>query len=494
MKRSKVFLAVDLGAESGRVMAGAFDGERLRMEEARRFPNLPARTGNTLYWDALRLWNEIQAGIAQAAQTWGESLTSIGVDTWGVDFALLDSRGELVSNPVHYRDTRTEGCMESLFQRVPREQVFEQTGIQFMRLNTLYQLESLARGNAPALKIAQRLLFMPDLFHYWLSGEAENEFSISSTSQCYDPRAGNWSSTLLQSVGIPSDWFGEVQPPGTVLGDLQDSIRSETGAPPMKVVLPASHDTGSAVAATPLQGAHDAYLSSGTWSLLGVEVPQPVINADALEANVTNEGGAFGTFRLLKNVMGLWLLQGCRRAWAKAGRDYSYVDICAMAERAVPFLCWVDPENESLFAPDDMPAAIQAFCQRTGQPVPESEGQIARCALESLALKYRHVLRQLERLSGRSLRVLHIVGGGSQNRLLNQWTANATGLETFAGPVEATAAGNALLQAVGLGDLKGSSDLREVVRRSFPQEVYTPVEMRAWEESYERWLTFTQTR
>lgn len=484
----EVFLAVDLGAESGRAMACLFDGERVELQEIHRFLNVPVRAGEHLFWDILHLWNEIKTGLAKAYQAYGESLKSIGVDTWGVDFGLLDERGELAGNPYHYRDHRTEGMMEAVFEIVPREQVFHLTGIQFMRLNSLFQIYSMVHSRHPQLQIAKQLLFMPDIFHYWLSGVRTNEFTISTTSQCFNPRAGDWALDLMQALGIDPQWFSPVRMPATPLGGLSAVVSSEINASAGKVqvVLPASHDTGSAVAATPLSNVKTAYLSSGTWSLLGVEVQQPVINETSLRYNFTNEGGAFGTYRLLKNVMGLWLLQECRRAWARAGSPFSYEQLIELADQSEPLCSFVDPDDATFLAPESMPDAIRAYCLRTGQPAPQTEGAIVRCALESLALKYRWVLECLEELTGETpIHTLHIVGGGSQNRLLNQWTANATGREVIAGPVEATAVGNALLQATGLGRLTGAEEVRKVVRQSFSLEHYEPREPDRWNEAYQ---------
>lgn len=488
----EVYLAVDLGAESGRAMACLFDGQRIELQEIHRFLNVPVRAGEHLYWDVLRLWHEIKTGLAKAYHTYGESLKSVGVDTWGVDYGLLDERRDLIGNPYHYRDHRTEGMMDAVFEIVPREQVFHRTGIQFMRLNSLFQIYSMVRSRHPQLQIAKQLLFMPDIFHYWLSGVRANEFTIATTSQCFDPRAGDWAVDMLQVLGIDPQWFSPVRMPATRLGDLASLVVSELGigASQVQIVLPASHDTGSAVAAAPLSGANAAYLSSGTWSLLGIEVPQPVINGTSLQYNFTNEGGAFGTYRLLKNVMGLWLVQECRRAFARSSTDYSYEQLTELAEQSEPLRSFVDPDDPLFLAPESMPDAIRAYCLRTGQPAPQTEGEFVRCALESLALKYRWVLECLEALlGGIPIRTLHIVGGGSQNRLLNQWTADATGREVVAGPVEATAAGNALLQAAGLGRVTDAEELRQIVRQSFTLEHYEPQNQERWDEAYQRFAS-----
>lgn len=487
---SVVFLAFDLGAESGRAIAGELEEGQLKLVEVHRFPNGPVRVGDHLYWDALYLWREVKTGLARAAQTYGRRLISVGVDTWGVDYGLLDAKGELVGNPYHYRDSRTEGMMEAVFQRVPREQIFEQTGIQFMRLNTLFQLFSSVVSGTPQLQIAKSLLFMPDLFHYWLTGVKIAEFTIATTSQLYNPRKGDWATELLDALGIPTHLLVPLCPPVSLLGGLLPSVAEEVGAREVQVVAPACHDTACAVAAVPMSGPNAAYLSSGTWSLLGMEVSEPVITEVALRSNFTNEGGVFGTYRLLKNVMGLWLLQECRRAWSREGHEEPYERLSAKAQAAEPFRSLIDPDDETFLAPKHMPSAIRAFCARTSQPLPETEGQFVRCILESLALKYRWVIEKLQELTGQPIEVLHIVGGGSQNRLLNQWTADAMGKAVIAGPVEATAIGNVLLQAVALGYLGTHADLRAVSRRSFPLETFEPHPDPRWEEAYDRFLSY----
>ena len=454
-------LAVDLGAESGRVMAVHYDGNTLRLEELHRFPNTTVTVRGTLHWDLLRLWRDIQEGIAK-----GQALhpASIGVDTWAVDFGLLDAQGELIGNPVHYRDRRTDGMMEQVFARVPQAEVFEQTGIQFLPINTIYQLMSLVTRGSPQLAAAQTFLTIPDLLNYWLTGATVCEFTNATTTQLFNPRTGMWATDLIDALGLPPRIFPEVVPPGTRLGTYE-------GIP---VIAPATHDTGSAVAAAPTQTAQYAYISSGTWSLVGLEVPEPIINAAALAANVTNEGGVYGTYRLLKNVMGLWIIQQCRATWQARGQAYSYAELTQLAGEAPPLRSFIDPNDPRFLPPGDLPHEVQAWCAEHGQPVPETPGAIIRCVLESLALAYRAVLETLQALSGRTVDVIHILGGGTQNELLCQMTANASGIPVLAGPIEATVIGNALVQLIALGELSNIAEGRQIVARMGGLKRYEP--------------------
>jgi rhamnulokinase len=486
MAHSLNFLAIDLGAESGRAMLGRFDGHRLELSEMHRFVNGPVRLSDGLHWDVLRLWTEIKRGLAQAIREQGIDLAGIGLDTWGVDFALLDAQGALVSNPHHYRDGRTDGMLEEAFRRVPRAEIFEHTGIQFMQINSLYQLLSMVVGGSPALKIAETFLTMPDLFNYWLTGRTCCEFSIATTTQCYDPRKGNWAVPLLERLDISPHIFPELVPPGTILGELLPPVADEVGARALPVIAPACHDTGSAVAAVPAAGSDFAYISSGTWSLMGAELAEPAIDEKSLAHDFTNEGGVGGTFRFLKNITGLWLVQECRRTWARRGETLSYDDLTHMAAQAEPLRSLVDPDWADFLKPGDMPARIREFCRMTGQPVPEDKGAVVRCALESLALKYRWVLACLEEILGRRLEPIHIVGGGTQNRLLNQFAADATGRRVVTGPIEATAAGNVITQAMALGHIGSLEEGRRVVRESFDVETYEPAGGAEWDEAYGR--------
>ena len=486
MAEATHYLAIDLGAESGRVIFGTLEAGRLQLEEVHRFANGPVRTPDGLHWDVLRLWSEIKHGIALAVRSYAGQIAGMGLDTWGVDFSLLDRNGALLGNPYHYRDSRNNGMLEEAFQRLPREQIFEYTGVQFMQINTLFQLISMVKSASPALQAAETLLMMPDLFNYWLTGAKVSEFSIVSTSQCYDPRLGDWSRPLLQTMGIPAHIFAPIVQPGTILGPLLQAVAEETGAGRIQVIAPACHDTGSAVAAVPATEAEYAWISSGTWSLMGTDSSVPVITPQCLKFNLTNEGGVNGSIRLLKNIAGLWLVQESRRTWAAQGEELSYGDLTDLAAQAAPFRSLVDPDAAVFSPPGDMPERMRVFCRRTGQPVPESKGEIIRCALESLALKYRSVLEMLESVTGRHMQALHIVGGGTRNRLLNQFAANATGLRVVTGPVEATAIGNILLQAIALGHLSSLAEARQVVCQSFDVETYQPQDRPDWVAAYQR--------
>ncbi len=491
MARALRFLAADLGAESGRVMVGGFDGDRLTLSEAHRFDSRPVPLPDGLHTDALRIFTEIRAGLGVAARSGGE-LAGVGVDTWGVDFALLDGSGRLLGNPYHYRDCLGSGILERTLARVPRAEIFHATGIQLLELNTLFQLALLQERGAAELAAAGRLLMMPDLFSYWLGGRAVNEYTIATTSQCFDTRAGNWARGLLERLSLPVAIFGEVVPPGSVLGRLRAEVAEETGAGALPVIAVGGHDTALAVAAVPARGRDFAYISSGTWSLLGAEIDEPCIDDASLAANFTNEGGVGGTIRFLKNLCGLWLVQECRRAWAKGGAADSYDDLASMAAMSPGFRSLVDVDAPDFAAPGDMPSRLQAFCRRTGQPLPETKGEIVRCALDSLALKYRYVLATLEGILGRRLAPLHVVGGGARNRLLCQLAADATGRTVVAGPVEATAAGNVAMQAMAVGELGSLAEARALVGRSFEIETYEPRKGAAVGDAYARLVRMMQ--
>jgi len=466
-------------------MLGRFDGRRtLQLEEVYRFPNLPARVLDSLHWDPLRLFNEIKHGLALCARQAGGALSGIGIDTWGVDFALLGDDDELLGNPFHYRDRRTEGMLARAFERVPREEIFERTGIQFLPINTLYML--LSMQGTPALEAAQTFLTLPDLFNFWLSGRKACEFTNATTTQLYDQRAGDWARPLIEKLGLPSHIFPPVVQPGTVLGPLFHSIAEEIELESVPIIAPACHYTASAVAAVPARVKDYAYISSGTWSIVGVETYAPIITPQSLAFNFTNEGGVAGTVRFSKNVMGLWLVQECRRAWAQSGDTLDYADLTALAEKSAPFVSFVDPDDEAFLRPGDMPARLREFCHKTGQPVPEDKGALMRCVFESLALKYRVVLERIEAMLGRRIEVIHIVGGGSQNYFLCQLTADATARPVIAGPAEATALGNVLVQAMALGHFSSLTEAREVVQQSFELVTYEPHPIDEWDEAYRR--------
>lgn len=479
------YLAFDLGAESGRAMLGTLSERGLALEELHRFPNTPVRVFDGIYWDTLRLWHEIQHGLAVAARERALELDGVGVDTWGVDFALLGADGSLLENPRHYRDPRNNGMMEELFRVVPRAEVFAATGIQFMQLNSLYQLYAMKRDGSPALQSAATLLFMPDLFNYWMTGAAKAELTVASTSQFYNPCAKAWAKGMLERLGLPAAMLPEIVAPGTLLGPLLEPLwPSSRGLPP--VYATAGHDTAAAVAAIPAAGEDWCYISSGTWSLMGAELAQPVVNGAALALNLTNEVGVAGRIRLLKNIAGLWLLQECRRAWSLEGAGYSYDELARLAAAAPPFTAIIDPD--AFLQPGGMPEKIAAHCRATGQRPPESHGGFSRAILESLALRYRQVLESIETLLGRRFSVIHIVGGGSRNAVLNQFVADATGRTVAAGPAEATAIGNVLVQAMGSGALPGLEEARAVVRRSWPVAVFEPKPAADWDAAYCKYL------
>lgn len=476
--------AVDLGAESGRVSLGRFDGEHLEIEVIHRFPNRSVRLNGTLYWDLLATYDEILQGMRKAVQTAGAPIASVGVDTWGVDFGILDENGALLGLPVHYRDKRTEGLIEEVTARISREEIFAQSGIAFWPFNSLYQLRALALQHSPVLREGKTLLFVPDLLHYWLCGAKVSERSIASTSQCLGVGEDKWLNSLLASLDIPTNFLPEVVPTGTVLGELLPEVASAVGQEGMQVITPASHDTASAVISTPLVHDDAAYLSCGTWSLLGVESDTPLASQAALEAGFTNEKGIGDSYRFLKNIMGLWLVQQSRAAWARAGETYAYPDLAAMAQEATPFRSWVDPNDQRFFAPDNMVATVQEVCRTSGQPVPESVPEVMRCLLESLAFTYRAAIDNLETLKGISIPTLHIIGGGSQNVTLCQWTANALGRPVVAGPAEGTTMGNLLAQLLALGKVADLAEMRQVVRQSCELQTYEPEDQEAWQQAY----------
>ena len=462
-------LAIDLGAESGRVMAVHLEHGQLRLENLNRFANVPKTFDGTMHWDVVGLWREIKDGIRKASSL---NPRSIGVDAWGVDFALLDERDQLVDLPVHYRDPRTNGMMEAVFSHVSRADVFEQTGIQFLPINTIYQMMSLVAANSPQLAAAHTFLTMPDLFHFWLGGQKVCEFTNATTTQLYNPRARGWATSMMDALEIPRYIFPEVVQSGTRLGMYE-------GIP---VIAPASHDTGSAVIGIPLRSNREAYISSGTWSLVGMEMGAPIINERALTANMTNEGGAGGTTRLLKNVMGLWIIQQCRATWESRGQAYSYAELVELARVAPQLQSIIDPNDVRFLPPGDHPQLIQNYCAEHGQPVPQSPAEIVRCVLESLARAYRGVIDILRELTGIDIEMIHIVGGGSQNTLLCQMTANATGLPVVAGPVESTVIGNALVQLIALGEISGISQARAMVANMSDLVHYEPHDVAAWNE------------
>ena len=485
--RKYTYLAFDLGAESGRALIGRFEGGVLSVEEIHRFANEPVRYNGELHWDVTRLWWEMQRAMSMAAANDAAKLDGIGLDTWGVDYALLGEAGTLLENPYHYRDSRTEGMLERVFSIVPRDEVFARTGIQIMPINTLYQVYAAHLKTPRLLELGRRVINMPDLFNFWLTGVIVSEFTIATTTQYYDPRQGRWSTELFSKLGLPTHLFAPLVQPGTVLGSLLPGVARGVAISECPVIAPACHDTGSAFAAA---GGPSAFISSGTWSLLGTEVEAPVINSEAERLNFTNEGGVCGTFRLLKNITGLWLLQCCRRNFQLKGQEYSYVELCDLARSKPPFRSLIDPEHESFMRPDAMTEAIDRFCTMTAQPLPQDPPAYTRALLESLALKYRVTLNHLERLTGMSYDEIHIVGGGAKNALLNQFTAEATGRRVVAGPFEATALGNLGMQMLATGAVTSLSEVRKVIAQSYPVQVFEPIEADKWQEALTRFEQF----
>jgi rhamnulokinase len=486
------FAAVDLGAQSGRVAVGRFDGTRLTTTEVHRFANTPVRAGETLHWDVLGLFREVQDGL-RAASAQGE-VSSVGVDSWAIDFGLVDARGRLLQNPVHYRDGRRARAVERVLRRIPARELYERTGIQLLPINTVFELAAMAAEPDPVLGAADSLLLIPDLFHSWLCGARTSERTNATTTQCYDPRAGTWAVDLLGRLDVPDRLMPEIVEPGTRLGTLDTRVADETGLGDAAVVAVATHDTGSAVAAVPFRHPDSVFISVGTWSLVGLEIHEPVITDASFAANLTNEGGVGGTVRLLRNVTGLWLLHECRRVWAGEGRAYSFDELVALATDAPPFEALVDPNDPSFTEPGDMAARIRAHCARTGQTEPTDPGAIARCILESLALKHAETIATLASVSGAEPREIHIVGGGARNELLCRWTANASGLPVLAGPAEATVLGNLLLQTIAADEIASLAEAREVVRASVEPVVYEPQETAAWDEARERFAPIVAGR
>jgi len=478
------FLALDLGAESGRGLLGCLDGGKIKCEVIHRFATGPVHVFDHMHWDVLRFLSEMKNAVSIAAAR-VDRITGMGIDTWGVDYGLLGAGGGLLGNPYHYRDSRTDGMMEAVFDLVPRHEVFAHTGIQFLPFNTIYQLYATKLNTPYLLDAARSLLMMGELLTFLFTGEKVGEFTNCTTSQLYDPRQERWSEFLFSRLGLPIDIMPEVVKPGTLIGDIHPLVAEETGVERVPVIAPAVHDTGSAVAAVPAEGKNWAFISSGTWSLMGVEVDQPIINDQVLAHNFTNEGGVEDTFRFLKNIAGLWLVQECRRTWEKEGNSLDYDQLTRLAAGAEPFHSIIEPDDPVFAEPGDMPARIRKHCRDNGEPEPEDRGQVIRCILESLALKYRYVCEKLGQLTGRQIDVIHIVGGGTQNRLLNQFTADATGKTVITGPVEATALGNMIMQAIGTGHLGSVAEGRRVVACSFDLETYEPRDTDRWTDVYE---------
>lgn len=479
-------LAFDFGASSGRAMLFTFDGEKLSIEEMHRFSNDPVMLGDSFHWDVLRLFFEIKQGINKTVLAGHSDIAAIGIDTWGVDFGLFDKNGKMLGNPYHYRDTRTDGMVELADEMMGKKYIFDKTGIQFTFFNTLFQFMAMRKDNDPLLDIADKVLFIPDIFNYLLTGEMKNEYSIASTSQLLDVRAKTWDKELMEKAGIPTDIFCDIVMPGTVIGTLTDEICEELGCPKIPVIAVGSHDTASAVASVPVTEEYPyAYISTGTWALMGSELDAPNVTDTTYQYNFTNEGGVCGKIRFLKNIMGLWIIQESKRQWAREGKNFSFDDLEKAAWAAEPFRSFIDPDCADFATPGNMPRRIREFCKRTGQPVPETEGEIIRCVAQSLAFKFRMVADAIEDITKKPLSAVHMVGGGIKDTMVCRFTASATGKTVLAGPVEATSTGNALVQLMALGKIKNLTAGRQIVKNSFPIKQYEPEEKDAWNTAYE---------
>ena len=479
-------LAIDLGASSGRGIVGSFDGKKLTLRENHRFSNDPVIVNGRMYWDILRIFHEIKQSITKTVLE-KDNVSSIGIDTWGVDYALLDKHGRMLANPTHYRDTRTEGIQEYVGSVIPADQLYARCGIQAINFNTIFQLAADKRYEPEVFDRAERMLNIPDLLNYFLTGNMANEYTILSTGGFLDAAKRDYAFDLLEKLGIPKKIFGEIVQPGYNVGKLLPQVLGETGKTDANVITVASHDTASAVIAVPTQEEDFIYISSGTWSLMGTELKAPLINEGSQKLNLTNEGGAMGTIRFLKNIMGLWLIQESRRQWKREGNEYSFAQMEAWAKECKPMQCFINPDDASFATPGNMPEKIREFCRRTGQHVPESVGEVVRCIYESLALKYRQTAESIETLMGRKAKVIHVVGGGTKDRFLSQMTADACGIPVAAGPEEATAIGNLMMQAIAAGEVADLKQARQIVADSFELKHYTPSADRSlWDEAYGR--------
>ena len=486
---TKRVLAFDFGASSGRAIIGCFDGDKITLEEVHRFSNDPVSVGGTVYWDVLRLFYEIKQGIIKAKIAGG--FDSIGIDTWGVDFGLIDSEGKLMENPVHYRDARTVGLVDEAFKTMPKEKLYGITGIQFMELNTLFQLISLKKYRPWMLERADKMLFMPDLFGYMLTGKMCAEYSIASTSQLIDLDKRTWSKEILDAFGIKESVFAPLVQPGTVLGELSKEVCEECGVDPVPVISVCGHDTQSAITSVPCEDGDFAFLSSGTWSLFGTELDKPIVNETSMNINITNEGGFDGSTGFLKNIIGLWLIQESRRQWKREGKEYSYADLEKLALAAEPFKCFIDPDAPEFVPHGNIPERVREFCRKTGQYVPETVGEIMRCIYESLAMKYRLTFEKLRDCTERDYPVIHVIGGGTKDGLLCQMTANSCDRTVKAGPIEATVMGNVAVQLMSDGSVKNIGQARKIVADSSELKTFEPKDTDKWAGAYEDFLKVT---
>jgi len=479
------FLAFDLGASSGRAMLGILENSELQLTEIHRFKNQMAQIHGHFYWNIFSLFDELKTGLRKCISEYKIQPLSFGIDTWGVDYSLITKTGQLAGLPFAYRDHRTDDAMDEFFKILPKKETYLLSGIQFLQFNSLFQLFSSVRENYPPLQIADGLLFTPDSLNYLFTGVKKNEYTIASTSQMLKPGKAEWEEQLFKAAGIPETLQQEMVQPGTVLGLALPEIDEQTGCGEITCVAVASHDTASAVVSVPAEGENWAYLSSGTWSLLGIESAEPIVSEETLAMNFTNEGGVDGTTRFLKNIMGMWLIQECKRIW-DAEKEMSWQEIVELSQLAEPFKCLINPDDSNFLNPGNMPEAIREYCRKTDQYVPESKGEIARCIYDSLVLKYKYTLRQIESVTGKNIEKLHIIGGGAHNEMLNQLTADATGIPVIAGPAEATAIGNIMMQAKAMGFVTTLEEIRKMVRNSFPVKTYEPSAQADWEKAYSK--------
>jgi len=487
------FIAFDIGASSGRTIVGTLENNVIQLDEIYRFQNRRLQIDNSLCWNVLQLYKNILNGLKKYVEKYGSNTKGIGIDTWGVDFVLLDKNDEMIGYAHHYRDSRTQGVLEEIFKIIPKEEIFSETGIQFMDINSIVQLYSMVLNDLPKLSITDTFLMVPDYLNFLLSGKKLTEYSIATTSQLFNPTKNEWAYHLIERLDFKSNWFQKVIPSGSILGNIKDYVSNEVGlANDTKIIAPACHDTGSAVAAVPVDmdkysSGEWAYLSSGTWSLLGVELNKPLINNKVLKYNFTNEGGLNNSIRFLKNVTGMWIIQECKRIWENEGKEFDWEDIVSEAKKAPKFQYLIDPNNPIFLNPKNMIATIQNFCKDQNQQQPESIGEISRTIFESLAFKYKEVIEYLEELIGKSIKILHVIGGGASNNLLNQFTANVLGIPIKVGPVEATAMGNILIQAYALGEINNINELRTIVHNSSEIKTFTPRNTEEWETVYKRY-------
>jgi len=490
MTDTSQYIAIDLGAESGRVMLGKVDTERMSLEEVHRFKNDYIEEDGILRWDFHRLFSEVKEGIGKAVQKTGEPIRGIGIDSWGVDFGLVDGEGNLIENPYCYRDSHIVAAMESAFEIIPKREIYERTGIQFLPFNTIYQLLGMLLSDSAAPARAERLIFMADLFAYYLTGQSYGEYTLASTSGLMSMKTGRWSVEIFDKLGLPIEIMPELVTPGTVIGKLRPEIAEEIGCERIPVIAVASHDTACAVAAVPAEGEDWAFLSSGTWTLIGLEVPEAIINDKTFEYSFTNEGGVDDKILLLKNIMGLWLVQQCKRTWQEAGEDFSYAELIQMAYKARSFTACLEPDHLDFLSPGNMPERINSYLKAAGYKPVSDKGLMIRIILESLSFKYRRTIERIEEVAGKCIETLHIVGGGIRNELLCQLTANATAKKVVTGPAEATAIGNIIMQAMASGEIESLSQARQIVRNSFELKKYQPQDTSIWQEQFRKAVKF----